>query len=359
MNRMERMNPMRHTRRTRRGARTARPVVVGVSALAVAAAVLLPTALSGPDDGASGDGTDTRRAQDRQAAPAAPAAPAPEREKCEDGSDPAASLRPSDAAGPAVERIQDSGRLVVGVDQNSYLWGYRDPTTGSIEGFDIDLVEAIAEDLLGADPKIVYKTIPTDQRIPAIQKGDVDMVVRTMTVNCDRIDEVAFSTAYFESGQQMLVPKKSGITGLNETVRGKRICNAKGSTAEKLLDSEEYKGLRAKQVKVANQLDCLVRIQLGEADAVLTDNALGAGQAAQDPSVKLVGEPATIEPYGVAMSLDDKDLVQRVNNVLVGYLKGGAKSPWRVSYEDWLADMMDTGTDKDPSPPDPAYKSGD
>ncbi|MCT2590497.1 glutamate ABC transporter substrate-binding protein [Streptomyces sp. N2-109] len=344
-----------HTDRPGRTGRTA--VVAGVSGLAVAAAVLVPTALASTGGDGSGGRPETRRATDGQAA--APAAAAPEREKCDNGRDPAESLPAADTAGPAVKRIQEADQLVVGVDQNSYLWGYRDPTTGTIEGFDIDLVEAVAEDLLGDKPEIVYKTIPTDQRIPAIQKGDVDMVVRTMTVNCDRIDEVAFSTAYFESGQQMLVPKKSRITGLDESVRGKRVCNAKGSTAEKLLESDDFKDLGAKQVKVANQLDCLVRIQLGEADAVLTDNALGAGQAAQDPSVKLVGEPATIEPYGVAMSLEDEDLVRRVNHVLEEYRKGGDESPWRLSYEDWLADMMDTGTDEEPEPPEPAYKPED
>ncbi len=55
---------------------------------------------------------------------------------------------------------------------------------------------------------------------------------------------------------------------------------------------------------VDNQLDCLVRLQLGLADAVFTDNALAAGQAAQDPSMHLVGRPVTPEPYGVAMNLD-------------------------------------------------------
>jgi polar amino acid transport system substrate-binding protein len=255
-----------------------------------------------------------------------------------------------------VRRIRERDRLVVGVDQNSFLWGYRNPATGRLEGFDIDLVEAVAEDLLGPDPNIVYKTIPTDQRVVAVQDGEVDMVVRTMTINCDRAEQVAFSTAYFLSGQQLVVPKEgSAVTGLDRSVRGRRICLARGSTAEKLLQGEEFAALGARPVKVANQLDCLVRLQLGEADAVLTDNALGAGQAAQDPSVELVGRPATVEPYGIAMNLDDTDLVRRVNRVLEDYRKGGDDSAWRVSYDRWLAEMMDPGADGEPAPPAPAY----
>ena len=242
-------------------------------------------------------------------------------------------------------------------------------------------MRAVAEDLLGDDPEITYKTVPTDQRIPAIKSGDVDMVVRTMTVNCERIKEVAFSTAYFEAGQQLVVPrpKKSEdgadggsedggsddepaqdggrVTGFDESLRGKRLCFAEGSTAQTLMQREEYRELGAEPVVVANQLDCLVRLQLGRADATLTDSALGAGQAAQDPSVELIGEPVTVEPYGVAMKLEDEDLVRRVNSVLDDYRKGGKDSDWRTSYDKWLADdIMGTDEGKELAPPKPKYR---
>ena len=72
-----------------------------------------------------------------------------------------------------------------------------------------------------------------------------------------------------------------------------------------------------------NQLDCLVRLQLGQVDAVVTDNALAAGQAAQDPAVELKGgKPFTTEFYGVATKLGKDDLVRRVNKVLDDYRKG-------------------------------------
>lgn len=282
----------------------------------------------------------------------------PEPEKCEDGSDPAESLKPSGGAGEAVERIQDRGRLVVGVDQNSFLWGYRDPTTGKLGGFDIDLAKEIGKDILGTDPDITFKTIPTDQRIPALEKGDVDMVVRTMTISCERIEEVAFSTAYFEAGQQMLVPKDHArVKGFDKSLEGRRLCYASGSTAETLMKEDDYRQLGARTLRVPNQLDCLVRVQLGEADAIVTDSALGAGQAAQDPSVRLIGEPVTVEPYGVAMNLEDEDLVRRVNKVLDDYRKGGAGSKWRAAYDEWLADdMKGTGEGGAPKPPEPKYR---
>ncbi|WP_432094384.1 glutamate ABC transporter substrate-binding protein [Streptomyces sp. bgisy100] len=266
-----------------------------------------------------------------------------------DCKNPEASLKPSGRSGPAVDRIKDRGYLIAGVDQNSFRWGYRNPATKDLEGFDIDLARAIAKDLLGPDGRVVFRAIPTDQRIPALEQRKVDVIVRTMTINCERIEQVAFSTAYFEAGQQVLVPKGSPVTAFNDTLRGRRVCTAAGSTGEAELRRTSH---GAKVTTVPSQLDCLVRLQLGRADAVITDNALAAGQAAQDPSVELVGEPFTREPYGVAMNLGDEDLVRRVNKVLEKYRKGGDDSGWMKAYKRWLEDDLD-GID---GPPEPTYK---
>ncbi|WP_435136346.1 glutamate ABC transporter substrate-binding protein [Actinacidiphila sp. bgisy144] len=264
---------------------------------------------------------------------------------------PEASLSPSSGStdGAAVERIRKRGRLIVGVDQNSYLWGFRDPETGAITGFDIDIVKAIAQNILGSSAKVQYLTVPTDKRVPDIQDHKVDMVVRTMSITCDRLKQVAFSIAYFEAGQQLLVPKDSAITGFDDSLAGKRVCTASGSTGYAKLQQGAH---GARVTTVDNQLDCLVLLQLGQVDAVFTDNALAAGQAAQDPTVHLVGQPVTKEPYGVAMNLDDQDLVRRVNQVLAAYEAGGADSAWMHAYETWLAKDLPGVT----GPPAPTYK---
>lgn len=278
------------------------------------------------------------------------AAPASADDSC--GKHPEASLSPSTASGAAVERIRKAGKLVVGVDQNSYLWGYRDPDNSDIVGFDIDLVKAIAKDILGDENAVQYKTVPTAKRFEAIRDRQVDMVVRTVTINCDRIvnEKVAFSTAYFKAGQQLLVPREgSAVKGLDDSLKGKKVCTADGSTgADKL--KEEPHGSR--RVLVTSQLDCLVLLQLGQVDAVFTDNALAAGQAAQDPSVTLVGHPVTTEYYGVAMNNKDTDLVRRVNHVLENYRSGGSGSAWEKAYGTWLKAVL---PDID-GPPEPLYK---
>ncbi|MET8772279.1 glutamate ABC transporter substrate-binding protein, partial [Streptomyces sp. NPDC004658] len=268
------------------------------------------------------------------------------------------TLAPSGADGPTIEAIKArtgaKRKLIVGVDQNSYRWGYRNPNTegAQLEGFDIDLVHRIAEDILGDPDAVQFKAIPTNQRIPAIEDGRVDMVVRTMTITCDRLKQVAFSAPYFKTGQQVLAPKSSPITGYDGSLAHKKVCTAAGSTALAKLEADRKDGrLPATtdlSTTVPNQLDCLVRLQLGEVDAVVTDGALAASQAAQDPTVELKGGPFTTEYYGVAMKKDADDLVRRVNRVLVDYRAHG----WQTSYDDWLSATLgkDSAASKPPAP---------
>ncbi|MEU9848348.1 glutamate ABC transporter substrate-binding protein [Streptomyces sp. NPDC047985] len=282
----------------------------------------------------------------------------------EDCADPEASLPPSGADGPSIARIKARGKLIAGVDQNSFRWGYRDPANRRLEGFDIDLVRAIAKNVLGDPEAVIFRAIPTNQRVAVLENDKVDVVVRTMTITCERARQVSFSTAYFQTGQQVLAPKNSTITGYDTSLSGKRVCTAEGSTAYDALKrrsfgalfEDEHDGAAADEdrLTVPNQLDCLVRLQLGEVDAVVTDNALAAGQAAQDPAVELKGgKPFTTEYYGVATKRGADDLVARVNQVLVGYRSGGANSPWMLSYRKWL----EAGLPGLTAPPAPKYRS--
>lgn len=284
--------------------------------------------------------------------------------RAETCTDPEASLPPSSADGPGTAKIKARGKLVAGVDQNSFRWGYRNPYSGELEGFDIDLVRALAKDILGDPNAVIFRAIPTNQRIAALENDRVDVVVRTMTINCKRLEQVSFSSAYFRTGQQVLAPRDSPITGYDESLKGKRVCSGEGTTAYEALEKESYGAVFKDEfdgterdrdrLTVPNQLDCLVRLQLGEVDAVLTDNALGAGQAAQDPAVTLKGAgPFTTEYYGVAVKKDADDLVARVNKVLVDYRAGGKDSAWMVSYRKWLAAGLPGIT----APPAPEYRS--
>ncbi|MDN0196889.1 glutamate ABC transporter substrate-binding protein [Streptomyces sp. S.PNR 29] len=325
-----------------------------VCALAVLFALLLPsTRAAGGSDGATragGGGV----AEVRQA----------RAEDCTDPQDQSLSPAGGDGRTPTIDAIKNrkDRRLVVGVDTNSYRWGYLDPnnTSGALEGFDIDLVHRIAKDLLGDENAVQFKAIPTNRRIEAVQKGEVDMVVRTMTITCTRLDDVAFSAPYFVTGQQVLAAKTSKITGYDKSLAGKKVCSATGSTAYDRLDADRKSGALPSSTDISttvpNQLDCLVKLQLGEVDAVVTDGALAASQAAQDPTVELKGGLFTTDYYGVAMNQKATDLVRQVNRTLESYIK--SPDGWRASYEKWLHPTMDQGDkrSKSATPPVARYK---
>ncbi|MER7691214.1 glutamate ABC transporter substrate-binding protein [Streptomyces sp. NPDC097610] len=325
----------------------------GVGAMALALVVTAVFALLLPLSSARGDGSTGTGGQGVGQGIQARA------DTCTDPQDQSPSPS-SDDSGKTITAIKQRGYLSVGVDQNSYRWGYRDPNntakSSDLEGFDIDLAHEIARKILGDPNAVRFHAIPTNQRIPAIKSGQVDMVVRTMTITCSRLKDVAFSAPYFLTGQQVLAPKTSGIKGYDETLAGKRICSAAGSTAYDKLSADKKTGALTSSADITttvpNQLDCLVRLQLGQVDAVVTDGALAASQAAQDPTVELKGKTFTEDYYGVAMKLGADDLVRRVNQVLVDYRKSGG---WQASYTKWLSATLKADSPS-ATPPTAHYK---
>ncbi|MFD7001842.1 glutamate ABC transporter substrate-binding protein [Streptomyces mirabilis] len=325
----------------------------GVGAMALALVVTAVFALLLPLSSARGDGSTGTGGQGVGQGIQARA------DTCTDPQDQSPSPS-SDDSGQTITAIKQRGYLSVGVDQNSYRWGYRDPNntakSSDLEGFDIDLAHEIAREILGDPNAVRFHAIPTNQRIPAIKSGQVDMVVRTMTITCSRLKDVAFSAPYFLTGQQVLAPKTSGIKGYDKTLAGKRICSAAGSTAYDKLSADKKAGALASSADITttvpNQLDCLVRLQLGQVDAVVTDGALAASQAAQDPTVELKGKTFTEDYYGVAMKLGADDLVRRVNQVLVDYRKSGG---WQASYTKWLSATLKADSPS-ATPPTAHYK---
>lgn len=271
----------------------------------------------------------------------------------EDCGDRLASLAPSGPLpepgrmppGSTMDRIVARGKLVVGVDQNTYNFGYRDPFTGRIQGFDIDMAGAVAEALFGDPSRIQLRVLTSEQRIPAVRDGTVDIVVRTMSITCERKREVSFSAVYYDASQRLLVKRDSGITGAGD-LAGKRVCATKGSTSLSHLASLPAQPV---PVSVADWTDCLVMMQQGQVDAVSTDDVILAGLAAQDRYTEVVGEPLADEPYGMAIPQQDTDFVRFVNGVLE---KIKADGTWTAAYRHWLGNLLPGPV---PDPPEPRY----
>jgi len=262
--------------------------------------------------------------------------------------DATASLRPNppgdNSSGPKVSEIQARGRMVVGVDQRAYLFSYRDPVTGNLEGFDVDIAHEIARDLLGDPSKVEFRLINPVDRIQSVQDSSIDMFIMSTTMTCARAEQVAFSAEYFRAGQRLLVPQYSGIREPAD-LTGMRVCSVPDTPAmyavQRLIPNVEI-------TTVPDWDDCLVALQQGQVDAVSTDDALLLGMAVQDPNMKIVGPVMEVAPYGIGINKNDDDLVRAVNGTLERIGKDGT---WTDTYNRWLA-----GLGPSAGPPAPHYR---
>lgn len=243
--------------------------------------------------------------------------------------------------------IIDKGYITVGVSADTYLFGARDPFTGGIEGFDIDMARAVAKAIFGDPSKVQFRVITANDRIPLLKDRSVDMVARNMSMTCGRWKDIAFSAEYYRSGQKVLVGKNlpnAVNLGLDD-LKGKRVCAPSGTTS--LTKLEQVKGPMV--VTAGTHTGCLVLFQQGKADAITGDDTVLAGLAAQDPNTVVTKAKAiTTEPYGLGLNKADVYLARYVNRVIADLEADGE---WKTIYNHWLAGPLGPA----PAPPTPVY----
>jgi polar amino acid transport system substrate-binding protein len=269
--------------------------------------------------------------------------------------DPTASLRPPTTtpkpgampAGSFMAKIAARGRLVVGTSEDTLLFASRNPFTGTIEGFDIDIAGLVAKAIFGDASKVQLVVIPNSARIAETQSGAVDLVAETMTINCARRAQVDFSTVYYEAGQKILVASSSKAKSLAD-LGGKRVCAAAGSTS---LDAIKVAPSHPIPVVAATWGDCLVEFQQNDVDAISTDDTILAGLAAQDPYARVVGPRFTDEPYGLAINRSHPEFTRFVNGVLA---RARADGTWTRIFRRWLSTYAPGA--ESPAPPAPHYR---
>jgi polar amino acid transport system substrate-binding protein len=250
---------------------------------------------------------------------------------------------PQVTTGSFMAKIRARGYLIAGVSQSTYHFGYLDPLSGQIEGFDIDMVRAVAAAIFGDPNKVEYKAISDDQRIPDIRHGTVDIVAHTMTILCSRLRDVDFSSVYFDAHQRVLVLNNSRATGL-ASLGGQKVCATAGSDSAGNIAHYPVSP-RLVLVTVPDFTDCLVLLQQGQIAAISTDDSILYGLKAQDPFTKVVGPPLYDQPYGLAISQEHPDFVRFVNAVLARERADGA---WAASYAHWVGTPV-------PAPPPARY----
>jgi glutamate transport system substrate-binding protein len=223
-------------------------------------------------------------------------------------------------------KIQAKGEITIGVKFDVPPFGVKNPQTGDVEGFDIEMGKAVASKL-GVEPKFIEAI--SDNRIPFLEDGTADLILSTMTINEERVGQIDFSDPYFIARGRVLVPGDSDITGVQD-LGGKNVCTALGSTYEANLKEQAPE---AKLKLVDSYSECLELIQNGAVDAVSTDDVILTGMIIQDDTLKLVGEPLTQEPYGAGIKKGNADMVKLVNDTFQELKDNGT---WMKLYEEWI-----------------------
>jgi glutamate transport system substrate-binding protein len=234
-------------------------------------------------------------------------------------------------AGSTMAKLQDRGEITIGVKYDVPPFGFKNPQSGEIEGFDVDMGKIIADEL-GVEPKFVEAI--SDNRIPFLQQGEVDLILSTMTINQERDMEIEFSEPYYIARGRILVPGDSDIKGI-EDLAGKRVCTALGSTYEETLREEAPDAdLRL----VDTYSECLELLQNGAIDAISTDDVILTGMIIQDDTLKMVGDELTTEPYGAGIKEGDKEFQKFVSDTLEAAQADGR---WEETYQKWVGQYVD------------------
>jgi glutamate transport system substrate-binding protein len=231
--------------------------------------------------------------------------------------------------------------LKIGVKEDQPGLGFKGPD-GRYAGFDIEIAKLVAKQLGVDEGKIEFVTTTSTNREPFLQQGRVDMVVATYTINNERKKKVSFAGPYYIAGQDLLVKaNNTDITGPN-TLKGKKVCSASGSTPAKRIQTEHPE---AQLQQFDSYSKCVAALLGGSVDAVTTDDIILAGYAAQHAGqLKVVGRPFSKEPYGIGLAHDDSKGRNAVNDALQKIFTDG-------SYQQAWTKTLGVGGTPAPKPP--------
>lgn len=203
--------------------------------------------------------------------------------------------------------------LTLGIREDQPGLGYLDPISQERTGFDVDIARWIGASL-GFDPdEVEYVAIPSANREQAIINGDIHYMAGTYSITDSRKNEVDFAGPYFVTGQGLLVGIDSEIESEADLSADTVVCSVTGSTPIQNI-RENYPDVPTEEFETYSQ--CVEAIINDQVDVVTTDEAILIGYAAQDPDeLKIVGEPFSVEEYGIGLTLGDDVLREHINDL--------------------------------------------
>lgn len=227
------------------------------------------------------------------------------------------------AGGSTIDKIKQSGTVVLGHRDASIPFSYIADNPNQPIGYAHDLqlkvVEALKTHLNMPDLKVRYNLVTSQNRIPLVVNGTVDLECGSTTNNVERQQQVQFSNNFFVVGTRLLADKAAGIQDYPD-LKGKTVVTTSGTTSERLL--KEYNDKNQAGINVISAKDhgeSFLMLQNGRAQAFMMDDVLLAGaraKAADPDKWEIVGTPMSYENYGCMMRKGDAEFQKVVNDAL-------------------------------------------
>ena len=243
---------------------------------------------------------------------------------------PADDAATTETTNGTLQKIKDSGTIVVGHRDSSIPFSYiaDDPNQpiGYAHDLEMKVVEAVKQKLNMPDLNVRYNLITSQTRIPLVQNGTVDFECGSTTNNEERQKQVAFSNGFFEIGTRLLTKKDSGIQDF-EDLKGKTLVTTAGTTSERYI--RQYNDDNKMDTNIISAKDHgegFLMLENGRADAFMMDDVLLAGEKAKAKNPDewvIVGTPQSFEIYGCMMRKDDPEFKAVVDEALANVFSSG------------------------------------
>jgi glutamate/aspartate transport system substrate-binding protein len=231
-------------------------------------------------------------------------------------------------ANDTIAKVKASGVITMGVRDSSGALAYT-LGDGKYTGYHYDVCQRIIADLekvVGKKLDIKYQLVTSQNRVPLVQNGTVDIECGSTTNNATRQKDVAFAHTVYVEEVRVAVKASSGITALKD-LNGKNVATTTGTTSVQLLrKNERAQGIDFKEVFGKDHAESFLLLESGRADAFVMDGQILAGNiaTAKNPAdFKLVGEPLSVEPIAIMFRKDDPAFKKLADDTIAAMVKSG------------------------------------
>jgi len=231
--------------------------------------------------------------------------------------------------GATLKRIAETGTISLGHRESSIPFSYyddRQQVVGYSHEIMLEVVEALRQELKLPALRTKLTPVTSQNRIPLVSNGTIDLECGSTTNNLERQQQVAFSNTLFVVGTRLLARKDSAIRDFPDLV-GKNVVTTAGTTSERLLRRmNDEKGMRMNVISARDHGEAFLTLQSGRAVAFMMDDALLAGERAKARRPEdwhIVGTPQSREAYGCMMRKDDPRFKKLVDEAIARVMTSG------------------------------------